>query len=75
MISRRTPQPASPRKRPAEIGEVRVVWLRCGCGGSRAKLRECGPLTEVLLCLPQAAKASAPSARGFAGDLGGEREA
>ncbi len=46
---------------------------KSGAGGSRAKLRECSPLTEALLCLPQAAKASAPSARGFAGDLGGER--
>ncbi len=39
---------------------------KSGAGGSRAKLRECSPLTEALLCLPQAAKASAPSARGFA---------
>jgi len=63
---------ASPRARPAVIGEARVVRHRCGCGGSRAKPRECGPLTEMSLRLPRAASAAAPSARGLAGDLGGE---
>ena len=48
---------------------------RCGCGGSRAKLRECGPLAEATFRLPQAAKPSAPPAGGFAGDLGGGRGA
>ena len=38
--------------------------------GSRAKPRECGPLTEATFRLPQAAGASAPSAPAFAADLG-----
>ena len=63
----------APRTRPARIGEVRVVRRRSGAGGSRAKLRECGPLAEATFRLPQAAGASAPSAPGFAADLGVRR--
>ena len=62
-ISRRTPQPASPPRTPGRDRRGAGRPARCGCGGSRAKLRECGPLTEATFCLPQAAKASAPSAR------------
>ena len=70
----RIPSPRAPRTRPAKIGEVRAVRQKSGAGGSRAKPRECGPLTEATFRLPQAAKASAPPARGFAADLGVGRE-
>ena len=65
--------PRAPRARPAVIGEVLSRRAKSGAGGSRAKLRECGPLTEATLSSP-ASRQSVGSVRGgFAGDLGGER--
>ena len=50
------------------------AWAGATCGThSRAKPRECGPLIEVNLRLPRAIFASAPSAHGFAEDLGVKR--
>jgi hypothetical protein len=50
------------------------AWAGATCGGSRAKPRECGPLTEANICLPKATVRAAPSAGGFAADLGDERD-
>jgi hypothetical protein len=72
-ICRRTAEAASPPHTPGQDRRGTSRQAESGAGGSRAKPRECGPLTEATFRLPQTAGASAPSAPAFAADLGVER--